>query len=362
MERKPRLLFVTEAFGGGVFEYCLLLCNELASHFEVYLAYGVRPQTPEGFREMFDPRIHLIPVEHFVRSIRLGDDIRAGRELVRIYREVKPDLVHLHSSKAGAIGRIAFAFRKTPLFYTPHGYSFLMTNAGKLRRQVYFAMEYALARIPCTTVCCSAGEYRQALRLTRRARQINNAVNLRDIDAFLRENPPARHPFTVCTVGRICQQKNPALANRIARRMPDVRFVWVGDGELRSQLTAPNLEVTGWVKREQALRTLEQADVLLLPSLWEGLPLTLLEAMYCEVLCVVSDVVGNHDVIHSGVNGFVCPAEEDYVQAIRLAKDHPDQVQAMKERARQEVEQEYNASVMEQRYRAMYREALAGKG
>ena len=250
MEKKPRLLFVTEAFGGGVFEYCLLLCNELASHFEVYLAYGVRPQTPEGFREMFDPRIHLIPVEHFVRSIRLGDDIRAGRELARIYREVKPDLVHLHSSKAGAIGRIAFAFRKTPLFYTPHGYSFLMTNAGKLRRQVYFAMEYALARIPCTTVCCSAGEYRQALRLTRRARQINNAVNLRDIDAFLRENPPARHPFTVCTVGRICQQKNPALADRIAQRMPDVRFVWVGDGELRSQLTAPNLEVTGWVKRE----------------------------------------------------------------------------------------------------------------
>ena len=264
MEKKPRLLFVTEAFGGGVFEYCLLLCNELASHFEVYLAYGVRPQTPEGFREMFDPRIHLIPVEHFVRSIRLGDDIRAGRELVRIYREVKPDLVHLHSSKAGAIGRIAFAFKKTPLFYTPHGYSFLMTNAGKLRRQVYFAMEYALARIPCTTVCCSAGEYRQALRLTRRARQINNAVNLQDIDAFLRENPPARHPFTVCTVGRICQQKNPALANRIAQRMPDVRFVWVGDGELRSQLTAPNLEVTGWVKREEALRTMEQADVMLL--------------------------------------------------------------------------------------------------
>ena len=362
MEKKPRLLFVTEAFGGGVFEYCLLLCNELADHFDVFLAYGVRPQTPEGFREMFDPRIHLIPVENFVRSIRPGDDIKAGKELLRIYNQVQPDLVHLHSSKAGAIGRIAFAFKKTPLFYTPHGYSFLMTNAGKLHRQVYFAIEYALAKSRCRTVCCSAGEYREALRLTRHACQINNAVNLRDIDAFLQENPPARHPFTVCIVGRICVQKNPALANRIASLLPDTRFVWVGDGELRSQLTAPNLEVTGWVKREQALRTLEQADVLLLPSLWEGLPLTLLEAMYCEVLCVVSDVVGNHDVIHSGVNGFVCRTEEDYVKAIRLAREHPEQVQAMKDRARQEVEQEYNAQVMAKRYQDMYMEALAQKG
>ena len=56
----------------------------------------------------------------------------------------------------------------------------------------------------------------------------------------------AEHPFTVYTLGRICYQKNPTLFNEIAEALPDVKFIWIGDGELREQLTSKNIEITGW--------------------------------------------------------------------------------------------------------------------
>lgn len=117
--------------------------------------------------------------------------------------------------------------------------------------------------------------------------------------------------------GRICYQKNPALFNQIAETMPDVRFLWIGDGELKDELSAENVEISGWVDRKTALTKSMSADVFVLTSLWEGLPISLLEAMYMKKPCVVSNVIGNHDVIHNGENGFVCDKPSEFVEAIR---------------------------------------------
>ena len=106
------------------------------------------------------------------------------------------------------------------------------------------------------------------------------------------------HPFTVYTLGRICYQKKPTLFNEIAGSFPNVKFVWIGDGELRGELTSKNIEITGWADRSTAIRYAVNADVFLLPSRWEGLPISLLESMYMKKICVVSNVIGNRDVIH----------------------------------------------------------------
>ena len=62
------------------------------------------------------------------------------------------------------------------------------------------------------------------------------------------------HPFTVYTLGRICYQKKPTLFNEIAGSFPNVKFVWIGDGELRGELTSKNIEITGWADRSTAIR------------------------------------------------------------------------------------------------------------
>ena len=123
-----KILFIVEAMGGGIFTYITDLSNELVKKYDVTIAYSVRSQTPKDFKDYFNPDIHLVEVKNFTRSIDFIRDIKAVFEVKRIARDLKPDIIHLHSSKAGVIGRIAFNGKNARLFYTPHGYSFLMDN------------------------------------------------------------------------------------------------------------------------------------------------------------------------------------------------------------------------------------------
>lgn len=351
MAEKKKILFIVEAMGGGVFTYIVDLSNELVNEYDMYLAFAVRNQTPENYRDYFDKRIHLIEVKNFTRSINLIKDIKAFIEIKSIAKKIKPDIIHLHSSKAGALGRFAFNGRKTPLFYTPHGYSFLMQNHSTVKRMIYKAVETICSRRSCMTISCSEGEHQETLKLTSNVTYVNNGINIGELQKLIDQTGPIeRHPFTVFTLGRICYQKNPELFNRIAEALPHIKFLWIGDGDLRKKLTASNIKITGWVKREDALRYSLHGDVFLLTSLWEGLPISLLEAMYMKKLCVVNDVIGNRDVIHNGRNGFVCNNVNDFVSAITSASEHIEYI----ENAYVDVMDKYNTRVMAKCYSKIY--------
>ena len=158
-DKRKKILFVVEAMGGGVFTFLVGLCNELVEYYDIYVAYGIRQQTPDDFRKYFDGRVHMIRVRHFERSIAPRHDVGAFLELRKIADRVKPDLIHLHSSKAGVLGRWAFDGKEIPLFYTPHGYSFLMSNYNAVRRFSYRMVEKLSTVRRCTTISCSEGEH-----------------------------------------------------------------------------------------------------------------------------------------------------------------------------------------------------------
>lgn len=351
--RKKRILFVVEAMGGGIFTYIVDLANELCKQYDMYIAYGIRRQTPKDYLDYFDPSIHMIYVKSFTREISPKKDIRALYDIRGIAGKVNPDIIHLHSSKAGVIGRMAFDGRRIPLFYTPHGYSFLMQDYKPLKRMMFKTIETICAKRNCTTISCSLGEQEETLKLTKRAKYVNNGINLEELEKGLKGIEKKDHPLTVFTLGRICYQKNPKLFNLIAERLPDVRFVWIGDGDLRDELIAPNIEITGWMNRKDALKISMNADVFLLTSLWEGLPMSLLEAMYMRKLCVVNDVIGNHDVIHNGDNGFVCRSVEEFVNAIESTGN-----EGLVDKAYEDLMEEYNTEVMAEKYSEIYLKAL----
>lgn len=352
MAEKKKILYVVEAMGGGVFTYIVDLANELVNTYDMYIAYAVRPQTPDNYKEYFNKRIHLVKVNNFCREIRPSKDLAAIKELKNIAQQIKPDIIHLHSSKAGVIGRLAFDGKKVPLFYTPHGYSFLMQDANKIKRCIYWMIEKWFAHKKCTIVSCSFGEHQESLKLTKNATYVNNAINVEQLEKSLAKVQVMDHPFTVFTLGRICTQKNPKLFNEIAEAMTDVKFLWIGDGELREQLRSDNIEITGWVDREEALRRSMNADVFVLTSLWEGLPISLLEEMYMKKLCAVSNVIGNRDVIHNGNNGYVCNTVDDYVIAIK--KNNPELV----EQAYQDIINTYNTKEQAKKYEGIYNGSL----
>lgn len=364
MADKKKILYVVEAMGGGVFTYIVDLSNELVNCFDMYIAYAVRPQTPKNYKEYFDKRIHLIEVKNFGRAIKLSRDLKAISEVKEIAKRVKPDVIHLHSSKAGVVGRLAFDGEKIPLFYTPHGYSFLMKNYKPLKRAIFKAIEAVCAKVNCTTISCGEGEHKETLQLTKRAMYVNNGINISQLDQLIQTVPiKEKHVFTVFTLGRINYQKNPELFNKIAKALPDIRFLWIGDGELRGQLRSENIEITGWLNRAKALECSVSADVFMLTSAWEGLPISLLEAMYMQKPCIVSNVIGNRDVIHNGINGFVCDEAADFVSAIKQCRDYSAgeysmEVGTMIGQAYSDILNSYNTRVMAEKYSKVYAKAM----
>ena len=333
MAEKKKILYIVEAMGGGVFTYIVELANELVNKYDMYIAYAVRKQTPKNYKDYFDKRIHLIEVKNFGRAIDPVKDIAAFFEVKKIAAEIKPDIIHLHSSKAGAIGRMAFN-GKIPMFYTPHGYSFLMENYKPMKRRMFKLIESVCAKRNCTTISCSVGEHQESLKLTKHATYVNNGINMAELQEIIDKTEKVEHSFTVYTLGRICYQKNPTLFNEIA-------------------------EITGWADRSTAIRYAVNADVFLLPSRWEGLPISLLESMYMKKACVVSNVIGNRDVIHNGENGFVCTKVEDFVKAIEECQG---EVEKLTEHAYQDILKMYNTKVMAEQYRKKYEMAINKRG
>lgn len=354
---KKKILYFVEAFGGGVFTYLANLSNALCDDFDIYIAYGIRKQTPQNFEKYFDKRIHLIQVKNYQREISFSKDLAALKEMKKIAKKVQPDVIHLNSSKAGILGRWLFRNSKIPVFYTPHGYSFLMTNISKKKKLFYRSLEKVFAFKNVETIACSKGEYEITKELTSNATYVDNGINLREFDGINMDHQTDFNNLKVATLGRISLQKNPVMFNQIAEAFPNIDFIWIGDGELRDKLTAPNIKITGWVDNKTALNYLADTDMFLLTSLWEGLPMALLEAMYMEKICVVSDVVGNRDVINNGKNGYICSSVSDYVKTIKtiVVGKFPDQIIV---NAKENVINHYNSEIMAIQYKQIYKKHL----
>lgn len=353
-----KIMHVAEPFATGVLSFLVDITKRQVEEYEVYILWGVRPLTPTNVESLFDKRVHLIKIDSFKGAIGTVINPKAYKDVRNWYNEIKPDIVHFHSSASGFVGRWALPCGKLPSFYTPHGYSFLMKDGSKIKRLIYWLIEYLSAKRPAKTIACSEGEYKEAVKLSKNSTFVNNGINVGMLKPYVRPIESVKKPLKICTSGRVLYQKNPPLFNEIAKLLPDAHFVWVGEGELKTQLTASNIQVTGWIKREEALHIIEDCDFFILPSLWEGLPLSLLEAMYLKKICLVSDVIGNRDVIHNGENGLICHSAEEYAQAIRQLAEGKEEGQILSKAAHEDVKAHYNVDLMAQQYSRIYQEEL----
>lgn len=359
MEKK-KILMVCEAFGGGVFTYVSQLCNDIVDTFDVYLAYSLRPQTPQNYRDFLDKKVHLIEMKNVgVKGLKnLKNDIAAIKELRKMEKDIRPDVIHLHSSVAGGFGRIAYAGKENTVVYTPHGYAHILMGTGK-KSKFYKLAEKILGNNALTLTCCES-EDEEAKKFSKRTAYIETGVNLKDLAASLDGIVPVKNnKFTVFTLGRACVQKQPQLFNRIAELVSDAQFVWIGNGELENELTAPNIEVTGWKPRKEALAMAKGADAFILCSLGEAIAMSLIENMYIKKLILVSNTMGNKSVIHDGINGYVCNTAEEYANRIKEAmKTFPIE---LPKKAYQDVLDIYNTDIMKKKYIAFYNDVIDGK-
>lgn len=348
-----KLLFIVEAMGGGVFTYIWQLANELCNYYDMTIIYGLRPQTPSDYEDKFDKRIKLIYEKNFVRSISLKKDLAAYKDLKKSVKEISPDIIHCHSSKAGVLGRILKIPKDCKRFYTPHGFSFLKEDDSKFIRKIYWLIEKVMAKKKSITIACSVGECEIAKKLNKNATFVNNGINI-DENIYSEKNESS-YEYDVCTVGRIMYQKNPELFNEIALKMPQYKFLWIGDGEDRGVLTAPNIEISGWLDRKKVVELMITAPVFILPSRWEGLPISILEAMYLKRGVIVSNVIGNRDIVKNGENGFIANSVEEFVVDINKMINDSDMRETMGKNAHQDIRKQYTIKVMAEKYREIYK-------
>ena len=305
-----RILQVSEAFTGGVFASVTGLSNGLAERgHDVHVAFARRAETPADVAAHVHASVKLHELS-LVRAIDPVADWKGLLVLRRLIRDLAPDIVHLHSSKAGVLGRIAtrLSGRRPRLFYSPRGLSFLQEDHSPRARRLYTRIEWAMARLPGTIVACSESEM-QLARLHIRPRRLALVENAVDVDAVPLRRDRGDGRLRVGGVGRITAARNPRLFVLLAddAATANVDFIWIGDGDPddRALLEQHGVRVTGWLSRTAALAEMSRLDLYLHPSLWEGMPIALIEAQVCGLPAIVTDVVGNRDVIRHGETGFI---------------------------------------------------------
>jgi glycosyltransferase involved in cell wall biosynthesis len=314
-----RIMHITEALGGGIFEVVSNLSAGLADQgHDVAIAYGVRAETPSPLRDAVDQRVELIPTPWTERTLRAS--LRTSRQLRPVVDVWNPDVIHLHSSFAGVVGAATLS-GLAPTVYTPHGYSFTM-NASPLRRRAFRALERRVANRVEMVGAVSDAE-------ADLARDVVSAHHVRVVPNGIPELDPDRTPDSsvelssgVVAMGRVVTQRQPHEVADILANVRDLAPVsWIGGA---GSSTAPGLfaldragvEVSGWLTRADALDRLGKAAVYLHWTAWDGMPLSILEAMARDVVVIASDIPPNRSILGPQQ---VFSSKADAVSAIRRA-------------------------------------------
>lgn len=322
-----RIMHITEALGGGV----LNIIHQLASlqsndDHNVIIVHSRRSDTPkpDELAMLFPQPVKCIELS-METSISPLRDLNGLIAIIKLINKEAPDVVHLHSSKAGVLGRLACKIigRSNSCFYTPHGFSFLRKDLSIRKRHIFAKIEKLSSYFGGTTIACSQSELEHAVNSAGQKRSVlvENSIPLELVTKAIGSTESCQ----IVSSGRLCNQKNPSAFCQLAVELSNepASFLWIGDGELKQELMVDgsfptNLTVTGWISRTLVAKHLHHSDIFIMTSLWEGMPLALIEAQASGLPSVVLDVEGCKDIVTNGITGFVCQDITDMKDKIRL--------------------------------------------
>ena len=371
MERKIRVLHVAEA-AGGVERYLETLFKYSKDKVENILVCSQNCDY-EKFKKLAD-RVIVLKMAH---DIQPSSDIKVERTLRRIIKQLKPDIVYAHSSKAGAFARIADLGLNNKVIYNPHGWAFNMQQSAK-KKEMCKWVEKISAHFCDKIVCISDAEKESALRekicKPSKLQVIYNGIDFEEIEKTV---PMSRiqlgipkNAFVVGMVGRLSKQKAPDIfvkaAKLIKEKIPNAFFLMVGDGELRDHVEDlinqydlnSSFLITGWVNNPTAYMKIMNVGMLL--SRWEGFGLVLPEYMACGVPIVATNVDAIPNVAKNGVNGMLVD-KDDYHKAAdavdRLFKQ-PDLTSSLVKTADNIVKTKFDGKRVAQNTELLYKELI----
>ncbi len=353
-----------------------------------FVAYLVAGEGGELFDEARRTCKNMYTVRDLVREIRPLKDVRALFSLASVLRSIKKRhgasascIVHTHSSKAGILGRWAARAAGIPIVvHSFHGFGFHPYQPAPVR-WFYIFLERITALVTTRFIAVSQANRDRAVRLG--ICRYENSVLIRsgiDIERYRCSEPsraetrrelniPAEAPVVIM-ISCLKLQKAPVdfvrAARIVAERIPAAQFLLVGDGRLRTAVEAEVeqsgltscFHLCGW--RRDIPRLIHAADIMVLTSLWEGLPRAVLQAMAAGVPVVATAVDGTPEAVRDGVSGFAVPPRDVQAFADRVVflVQHPETAQEMGRRGSERVA-EFDIRRMVSAQEQLYRELSA---
>ena len=307
LKKKIRILMISSSssLGGGT-KHMFMLGKSLNNDFKVYYAI---PKN-NNFLKYLRSNNHIEIAE---RALKLNDILN----LIKFIKSNSIEIIHAHGKGAGIIARIVKFFINKPLIYTFHGIH--LKCHSFFERLIYLIYEYLFGWIDSMKILVSKSEKYYAksskIYLGSKSTIINNGVLNRPKKFSLyindlEEKSSRISKITVITICRLVKQKNIEEIIWIALKMPKLEFILIGDGPLMpeisnliTKLKIENVFLLG--QKDNIFKFLYEADIYLSTSFYEGLPISILEAMSVGIPIVASNVIGNCDTIENGKSGFL---------------------------------------------------------
>ncbi len=326
MERTRVLHIITEMERGGAQLFTLFTVENLDNdRFDPYLLSNPRGILNGDAQKTLRERFLTVP--SLVRPLSPLDDLKALFQIRNMVRSLNPEIVHTHSSKAGILGRWAakLSAREVKLVHTVHGFAFSPFH-GRFSNTVYKTLERLTAPITDLFLFVTDEDRKEAERLGLLKRSswaiVRSIVGVERFRQAASRRKELREkmgiPLSTPVIGGLFPfkpQKDPLgfieIANLVHQRLPQALFLVGGDGVLRREMERliEELGLREWVRllgwQERAEEFLPLCDTLLLPSLWEGLPQVLVQAMACNTIPVASSVNGTKELLREGRNGLL---------------------------------------------------------
>ena len=294
---------------GGTARYITRLAEELPKHkIETFVATGFVQGS-----EQEDPsakKLKVIRIPSLGRQINPIKDHSAFKQLLEIVKEVKPDILHTHTFKAGFIGRIKTgeinkaAGKRVKFVHTFHGHLFDDPEFSGLKSLIITSFERRFAMRSDAIITVGKQVAKELLE-----REIGQPEQFTNIPPGVEPlKLPKAKPRTKITIGwiaRITGVKNPLRALEIAKLFPDAQFLIAGGGDMLDQVKAQapkNTKVLGWT---DAPKLLADSDIILSTSENEGMPIALIEAQLASKPVVATNVGGVAEVVLNNKTGFV---------------------------------------------------------
>lgn len=284
---------ITRSELGGAQSVLANLANELCKQNKIIVIAG------EGDGKLWqtlDKKIVQLPCRYIKRKPSPVNDTKAIFFLKKAYHDFKPDVIHLHSSKAGLLGRMAFPSSK--IVYTVHGF-----DSIRLRYRSFIPIERIFQNFCSAIVGVSAYDESclKQEKICKHVSFIYNGIPSPNLKENRKLSVPQKFQKKVLCIARISKQKRFDLFIEVAKLLPQYAFVWIGN--IQEINNVPNnVFMMGNIVNAQAFCS--DADVFFLPSNYEGLPIVIIEAMSHSKPIVASNVGGISEIVKNGVNGY----------------------------------------------------------